>query len=450
MEEIRGPGYRIVLTSDIHPITWDPREGVIRAPRIVFELDARISAAGEALASLLIPPVEVESGWARELVDKYRTRLVAEQAADLAQRIGGVAGLARVEEPFFPLARAWISWRINGCLLHKALDPEELRPIYKPYMERVGVPVEGGVKLRPSRFRETIAAFTRELQALRVTILGLMARAARHLRPRPPWPGMDCEMPPPPDPSPHVILPEGVYVYECGGAEALAERVVGGAECRPASRTASSFICESPRGRVVVKEYLRMILKWLPAAVASTPYYGYKLSPKTRLYNEYKYLRILRGVVPTPRILAVCGTQANTFMVREYTEGEPVLSSEKSEAWRASGVSLGRIHKSGHVLGDPNPGNFVWKGDAAAVIDAEQAGKLSPRRAAWDLAVYTVYALLFRAREDLVAEGIRAYRREAPQVWAQAEEILSSRKFWTVFAATPNIAVRARRILLES
>jgi len=445
LEEIRGPGYRILVTSDVRPVTWDPREGVIRAPRLALEIDARFSLLGEIVASLLLPPVRVESEWAEGIVGEYRSRVVAEQAADLASRIGGVAGLARVEPQFFPLSRARMYWGVNGCLLAGGLDPEALAKEYVGYLEHAGVPVEGGVRIRPSRFRETIRSYTSRLRAYTASAL---ARMSKLLAPTGAWPGAACQLPPPPDPSRHVILPEGVYVHECRGGSGLAGRLLPGAECRPASRTASSLICERDGERIVVKEYMRMILKWLPAVAASTPYYGYQLSPKARLYNEYRYLRILRAVVPTPRIYAVCGTQSNTFMAREFMEGEPVLESRDPGAWRLSGVSLARIHKSGHALGDPNPGNFVVAGGVAGVIDAEQARKLTPTRAAWDLAVYVVYGLLFGAPEDLLAEGVRAYRGEAPEAWGEAEKILSSRRFWTVFAATPNIAVKARRILL--
>jgi len=198
-----------------------------------------------------------------------------------------------------------------------------------------------------------------------------------------------------------------------------------------------------------VKEYHRMLVKWIPAAVASARAYRYLLSPRARMANEHRYFRLLRGVVETPRVLVVCADQARAAMARSFVEGDPVLSTRDPSAWEASGEALARVHGAGHVLGDPNPGNFVYRGGGVAVIDAEQASRYTPVRAAWDLAVYTVYALLFGAPEELVARGLEAYARSAPRA-REVAAAASRPGFWAPLAPLGPLAVKARRLVASA
>ncbi len=441
---VEGPGYRLMVQRGPRGLSWRDRE--VRVGSTLLELDADFGFLGEAVAGLLLPRVRVEGEWLERVVERYRVRVVAEQAADLATRLGRLALEALVDPAFFPLSRMTLYWGVNGCFYRDSWDPEGLRSEYEGLVEAAGDMEGSGVRLRPARYREVIQSYASRLRA---AAGGLLARASTILAPGEAWPGRSCGPGEPPgDPGGLVRLPEGRVYYSCPGARGLAEAILGaGASCRRPSWTASSFVCESPRGRIVVKEYYKMIVKWLPAALASARSYGYILTPKKRMYNEYRYLVELRRIVETPRILAVCGDQARAVMAREYVEGEPVLGSRDPGAWRASGEALARIHSAGYALGDPNPGNFVVSPRGVAVVDAEQAKRYSERRGAWDLAVYTVYALLFREPEELVAEGLRAYRSAAPGLAEREAGILRDPGFWAPLAVLGPVAAQARGLL---
>ncbi len=445
MEEIQGPGYRIRVAPGVSPPSWDPEERVLTVGLTVLEFDARLGILGETVAGLLLPPLTHIPERLARIIDDYRARIVAEQAADLGQRIGGVAGLARVRPSYFPVSRAVMLWKSIGCLLHGGLDPDRLDDEYSPYSWAAGDEAGGYVRIRPARFKKVITA---NLSRLRLMTSAALASISKQLSTA--WPGVACgSLPEKPDPSGLVLLPEGAYHYDCPGGEDLAARLLGpGTRCKVPQWTSSTLVCQGPTGeRVAVKEYLRMIVKWLPASIASASKYGYVIGPKTRLYNEYRYLRFLRGVVRTPGILAVCGDQVRALMAREYLEGTPVLGSQDPGHWALSGEALARIHKSGTVLGDPNPGNFVVEGSSVGIVDAEQAKKYTVRRGAWDLAVYVYYASLFGTPPELTAEGLRAYAGEAPDLWGEESRILSRKKYWAPFTVVPGALSRSLEAL---
>ena len=448
---IDGPGYRLLVVEGLAPVTWEEGEGlaIIRAPRIALELDAYLGVLGEAVAGLLLPPVRVEGpGWLERIVEDYRSRVVAEQAADMVVRLGRLALEARLRPSALPVSRMTLYWGVNGCLYGKALDPDALDEEYRGYAELVGSLEGGYLHLRPARYRRVLQAAASRIRALAARGV---ARLASSLAPRGPWPGSRCDPGQPPEPGDLMVLPEGRAFYNCPGGRWLAERILGeNVECVRPGWQYSSMVCSGGAGRIVVKEYYRMIVKWLPAALASAPYYGYILSPKKRLYNEYRHILALRGLVGTPRILGVCGDQARAVMAREYVEGRPVLESRDPRDWEASGVALARIHNGGYALGDPNPGNFLVGPRGVSVIDVEQAKKYTVERGAWDLAVYTVYALLFNSPEELVSSGLRAYAAHASPLAEGEARILASRGFWATLAALGPVAARARSLLLSS
>ena len=446
---VEGPGYTLLVTEGLAPITWEAGAGrvAIRVPRLALELDAHLGVLGEAVAGLLLPRVRVEGPrWLEGLVVDYRSRAVAEQAADLVVRLGRLALEARLRPSLLPASRMALYWGVNGCLYRGALDPDVLDEEYRGLSGLVGTLEGGFLRLRPAKYRQVLRAAASRIRALAAQGA---ARLASTLAPRGPWPGSSCGPGEPPDPGHLMLLPEGLAFYHCRGGRWLAERLLGdGASCERPGWQYSSMVCEGGGRRIVVKEYYRMIVKWVPAALASAPYYGYILSPKKRLYNEYRHLLALRGLVGTPRVYGVCGDQARAVMAREYVEGRPVLGSGDPRDWRASGEALARVHRGGYALGDPNPGNFLVGGGGVSVIDVEQAKKYTVERGAWDLAVYTVYALLFNQPEELIAEGLRAYAGAAGGLAGREARILSSRSFWATLAPLGPVAARARGLIL--
>ncbi len=440
----KGPGYRLVAVDRLIPPSWE--DGEIRVSRLALRLDAEIGALGEAVAGLLLPHVEVEGPrWAWDILESYRRRVAAEQAADLTMRLGRIAGETGFRPSYLPVSRMHLFWRVNGCFYREGLDYEVLDAEWERYASLVGEPAGGGYRPSPRKYREILSYYA---SRIRGGLLGTLAGIARRLAPGQTWPGAKCDLGDPPDPGLLASLPEGVFTYKCSPEDLASPHAGRPVECGKAMPTASSLVCRGPRGRVVVKEYYRMLVKWLPAAAASRPQYRYRVTPRARMANEYQYLRLLRSVVETPRILAVCGDQAKAAMARTFLEGEPVLDSRDPGAWKASGDALARIHEAGYTLGDPNPGNFIVGPHGTGVVDAEQADRYTPRRAAWDLAVYTVYALAFRAPEDLVAEGLRGYAgRRDPSLELR---FLERPSFWASLTPLGPVAVRARRLLLDT
>ncbi|MCE4600374.1 MAG: hypothetical protein F7C38_02255 [Desulfurococcales archaeon] len=446
MEEIQGPGYRIIVDDKAVIPQWNEETRTLSTPRLYLELDAKFSLAGERIAGLLLPPLKAYSDSLEEVINTYRKRVVAEQAADLVSRLGPLTAEARVEASFFPASRAYMLWSTLGCLIGDAINSDETVSAYLEHASVAGV-VEGGlVKVKPRRYREYIVSNIRKLQ---LKTLGMAGNVARYM-------GRIGRMtlnycistPEAPDPSRHVRLPEGRFHYECPGPRELARYYLGVVEsCKRSQWTSSTVICRGEKGdRVAVKEYLRMIVKWLPASIASSPALNYLITPKSRLANEYRHLRVLRSVIPTPRILGVCGDPTKAVMVREFAEGEPVLDSDKPLYWRMSGEALATIHGHGYVLGDPNPGNFVIDGDTVGLVDAEQARGFTARRGAWDLIVYVYYSVLLGKRGDLIVEGLRGYLDGIGALRDEVVRELGDKRLWNWLRILPVQYRRAREV----
>ncbi|MCE4619621.1 MAG: DIPK family protein [Desulfurococcales archaeon] len=448
MAEVRGKGYRVIVEDSAQLPKWSRESRILRVGKQWLEADARFSLFGERMAGLLLPSIEYDEELSR-LVEAYRIRVMAEQAADLQARIGRLASQVRVRPSYFPYSRARLLWHDLGCLIRDGLEPSTLDGEYSPLASRIGSLEDGLVALAPRKYREVLRV---EASKWRIRAAGLLTSIARRLAGELHL----CEagaVGDPVDPSPLVMAPEGDYFHECPKPEGMASRYTGGeASCRRTQWTASTLVCEGPSGRVAVKEYTRMIVKWLPASIAGGGIARYMIRPKARLANEYKYLRLLRDVLPTPRILGFCGQYFQSMMARSFLEGRPVLGSQEPMDWRLSGRALARIHLSGYVLGDANPGNFIASGRGeAGIIDAEQARRFNPRRGAWDLVVYTYYALFFNAPEDLVAEGLRSYTgylaERDPHIMREIEGNLRDPQLWGPLLLAVNVYQKTRRIL---
>ncbi len=450
MAEIRGKGYRVIIEDSTQLPKWNREARVLHVGKQWFEADARLSLFGERIAGLLLPSIDYDEELA-ELVEAYRLRVMAEQAADLQARIGKLISQVRVRPSYFPYSRARLLWHDLGCLVREGLEPSILDNEYSTLASRIGSLEDGLVALAPRKYREVLRV---EASKWRIKAAGLLTSIARRLAGElhlcDPATAGD-----PVDPSPLVATPEGDYFHECPKPEGMASRYTGGeARCKRTQWTASTLVCEGPSGRIAVKEYTRMLVKWLPASIAGGGIARYLIRPKARLANEYKYLRLLRNIIPTPRILGFCGQYFQAMMARSFLEGRPVLGSQEPVDWIASGKALARIHLSGYVLGDANPGNFIASDSGeAGIIDAEQARRFNPRRGAWDLVVYTYYALFFNAPEDLVAEGVRGYAgylaERDPRIMREIGGNLRDPQLWGPLLLAVNVYQKTRRILGE-
>ena len=134
-------------------------------------------------------------------------------------------------------------------------------------------------------------------------------------------------------------------------------------------------------------------------------------------------------------------------MARSYLEGRPVQESGSRGDWANMGMALASIHQGGYTLGDPNPGNFLRGDHGIAVIDAEQARRYRPLRAAWDLAEMALMALFYGAREELVRAAVEGYLGEAPR--AVLGHVLDS-SIWIPLSPLQPFTYTARRIIEDA
>ncbi|MEB3851570.1 MAG: phosphotransferase [Desulfurococcales archaeon] len=418
----------------------------LRVSLTLLRLDAQASLAGERVAGPLLFPVRLSDGCGgdvggevRSIIEAYRRRVVVEQLYDVYVRMGVLAREALVDPAFPPVSRLWLLRRPHACLAAEAVSgPGDLRGVYAGLASGVARLVDGMLALDPPSVKLEFLAAAARTRAVAASV------ASRAPLPRLPWEG-DCSLPGwASNPWSLVRLPEGEYRGPCRDPLELLD----GAQCRQGGgRFTSSYVCDTPRGRVVLKDYMKMALKWIPAAAASSVAVRYRLGPRSRLAADYHYLRLLRGVLPTPRFLALCSDVARAGAVREYVEGTPVLDSREHTHWRAAGAALGLVHEAGYALGDPNPGNFIVPpgGGRPWLIDAEQAREYTRRRGAWDLVVATAYASMFNVEQSLILEMLSAYLDSWPGA-RPTLEAAQSPALWLPLQVVPQ-AARARRLV---
>ncbi len=427
-------------------------------PLTLARLDAQMSLLGEAVAGVFLGLYEVEGECAEisELERGYRRRSLVEVLYDLYERLGGILRISRVDPLYIPSARAFLLRGAIGCAISSQLRDWEarrrLRTVYEDIGELMGLYLPNH-KIDVSRLRTTRRGLLERVRGLIPTALTIYHRGVQGFmgalgsRQR-----GECRIHPAvEDPGVFVELPEGSFTFTNYTPKKLAEEFVGDeVECKRRGFMSSSLICQGSDGRIVVKIYEKMMAKWIPATLASPSEVRYLFTPRARMSNEYYWLRALRKAVETPRIhkLVVSGTR---MMARDYIEGEPVLGQDNPDYWETVGSTLALIHKNGIVLGDPNPGNFIVdieSREAARVVDAEQARHYQSIGGAWDLAVFTVYGLIFGAKEDLIRRAIEAYREEDPELYRKHREVLEEGHGWGGIKLLGPVYLAAKRILL--
>lgn len=432
-----GDGFRLVVVGSN---LWRARAAgeALEVTLPLLRLDALASLAGERAASPLLLPYEFKDcspSMASEvsgIAAAYRRRVVVEQFYDLATRLGSLASDALVD-PLYPAASRL---RLLGRGAPCPSGLEALREEYARHAEGLAFREDGLLRLSTPTLRLEFASIAARIRAV------LLGARPRPLVPRTPWEGAPCR---PPEiverPWSLIRLPEGSYEGFC---EDEPLKLLGRGECRPSQRLTSTYVCSEGDRRFVVKDYMRMALKWIPAAIASSIAIRYRLGPRSRLAAEYRYLRRLRGVLPTPRILGVCSGIARAAMSREYVDGTRVLDSRDPSHWRLAGQGLAQIHQAGYVLGDSNPGNFIadpvgrlW------IVDAEQARSFTTRGAAWDIIVFLAYSGALGVDKSLLRSFVEGYSDS----WGEARRVLelaSSPALWMPLSIIPQTAVAWR------
>ncbi len=410
----------------------------------LLRLDVQAGVFGESLASLLLPATSYDDEL-RPLVESYRRRVVIEEAAELSQRLGPATRKVLVPPEYFPAARMARHALTHACLF--SFTPSQLEVIadaYKPYLGEVGDPSKGGVVISSRKVRSSMASlFTSVLK----TTLSSLGAAGLYL-----WlyqrscrPNRAIA-----DPLALVMPEEGLLVGKCEGVQALREIVLGQDTCRRSSILFSTQVCGEGGRSLVFKDYSYALPKWLLAGLLSAGAYPFRQTPSGRASNEFAHFISLRGVVNTPRIVALCISPVSATMVREYVEGDVVMKSEDPTIWRLAGAALAKVHRAGYALGDPNPGNIVVSDGTPWLIDAEQAGPFTPTRGAWDIAVYYYYARFFGVPGDLVKESLEGYAEGAGDLWARVRASLFNPRVATFLASLPPLLIELMEALKKT
>jgi len=438
--KVVGPGYTLRVVEGSSP-PRQPSPGEIEVGLDLLRLDAEAGVVGESLASLLLPALEFDEEL-RGLVESYRRRVVIEEAAELGQRLGPALRHVRVPALYFPLARMSRHAATHACYF--SLTPqllEALSQAYEAYLPEVGDARDGYVTISPSRVRVSLSSV---FASLFKTVLTAVGSAGLYfwLSPRACGPSPLLL-----DPLAVIMPEEGLISGRCELVEHLSEVLGNSGECRRSSLLFSARICEGGDEKVVIKGYAYAVPKWLIAGLLSLGAYPFRQTPSGRASNEYAHFIALRRVVRTPRVLGLCVSPLNASMAREYVEGEVVMNSRDPGAWEAGGEVLARVHRGGFALGDPNPGNIVISGGEEYLIDAEQAGRFTPVKGAWDLAVYYYYARFFGAPRDLVAESLRGYVKGVGGLWNEVRRELLGPRVAPFIAAMPPFMVELLELL---
>ncbi len=407
--------------------------GALQAPLNLANLDVEYSLLGERIASIFLADYTVEAN-SKECIEKieqlaysYRKRILVEQLEDLHRRIGGIVKLVSLEPSYVPVSRALLLGGEPVCRIQQALenDKKKLNNIYEKIGHMLGLLDNNRINLNKLKeeymklslkFREALAHTSiRGPFRLAGIVIDKCQKIKQELV----------------EPGSLVRLPEGKLLLSSKKLEELLAKISkGNWKCKQSSFTSSSLICNNNGRRVIVKIYEKMQVKWIPAFLASPPPVRYLVSARSRLSNEYYWLLHLRRITKTPRIFYLSAGLFSRIMIREYIEGTPVLSSKSSEYWMAAGRELAKIHRHGYVLGDPNPGNFIYSEDYVSIVDAEQARPYSLIAGSWDLVVFVVYALLFNADKSLISDAISAYADSVPSLYKAEKEYLLSGKGW--------------------
>ncbi len=442
---IESPTYEIEVCSNciLNLISKPPK-----TPFYMLSLDAEYGILGEKLAGIFLGPFHIEGDCKEKilrLVETYRKRIILEQLHDLHTRIGKITMLAQIDPYYIPLSRSILLGKNPYCNVIENYfegDPSGLRKEYSRLAGTLGVLRDGSINLvvLEELYKKLSNRLREFLSSTSIRIPGRLL-----------WFPLDGECKSNIiDPGELILLPEGRLSLLVSRPEDLLSEHLGGTwRCEQATFLASSLKCtrNNDNKKVIAKIYEKMQVKWIPAYIASPAPVRYLVSSRARLSNEYYWLRRLRDTIYTPRIFLVSASHSSRIMIREYLEGVPVLSSRSSKHWVEAGKSLAEIHSAGYALGDPNPGNFIYREEDIALIDAEQARRYSLEAGAWDLVVFVVYSIVFGADKNLVRTAIKGYASVDPGGFQSIKELLLSGKGWGGVRLLPIYYHTAKKII---
>ncbi|AFZ70543.1 Mn2+-dependent serine/threonine protein kinase [Caldisphaera lagunensis DSM 15908] len=445
--EIKGINYKIKIVNGFKLPTFENNTLVVGD--LIFSADVKLSTLGDVVSGLLIPPVEYDDT-IKSLVEYYKLRVTIEQAYEISQRYGELANKIRIPIEFIPLSRMQPLRNIYSCIFNDVIDKigvEGLRKEYEDYIKNIGSNVNGNINLNFDLLNISTNKIMGNIG--KNVILGFLTMYSGNNFSI----GKTCK----PNelienPYSLLSLPEGSILNSCNDLDNYIKNILGyNYSCKRPGLLFSSQICENDKNKVVIKEYMYGTLKWFMAGAVSASIFPFKETPLARLGNEYNSLIDLRKIVNTPKILSICIDKYEYKMMREFIKGEVVLKSKNPYVWSDLGSTLALIHNNNRTLGDSNPGNFVVTDeDKMTLIDAEQVSNYTPKKAAWDIAVFYAYARTFQANSRLVREALGSYVNSRPKdEWKKVLNYIKGPHLTMLMTPLPNLLTELRLTLRE-
>lgn len=349
-------------------------EDALIAPPWMIRLDLEHGILGDLVAGAFLVPYDQISEGLRPLVMSYRSSVLREEKEFLASFMGDALPLVGVSKGALVVLRMLRLWGRFGHIYRRCLE----EPTALSYAEDVSA---GEIR----RLFWSLWVGRVDKEELIERFLGLAA---------------DMK-----------LVSRGFGETEIGLSRRAMKKIesIVGKEftCRRTGLIYSTYLCEGPHGRVVMKDYGTSAVKWVPATLVSAPVARYRTDPRERAVAEVLYSAILRRVIRTPKMLFL-GLGKDIVTIREYVIGAPLILDPRQDSWERAGRALAEIHDAGYALGDANPGNFVIS-DEVSVIDLEQTRRASDREKLWDIATLLIYSNLMSIRCKLIDSFLESY-----------------------------------------
>ncbi|MEM1686147.1 MAG: hypothetical protein QXO93_06160 [Acidilobaceae archaeon] len=420
MEEVvaaRGYSFEIILSNSFFKPTFS--NGILRSPRILFELDAKYGVFGDSLAGLLLSPLEYIDPSISDLVDSYRSSVVAEEAIGIKSMLGLLSTIISVKPELYIISRMVKLSELYGAIYSNILERRGLEALsYARKLIGLGKP-----RRLYSRFYKIVSSSLAHKMELSDLI-----REYRLLD------------------APRGLV-RSVSLSESLDNIRIAELYTGDSiECTRLSILYSVYKCVGSRGTVIVKDYRVSSTKWIPAFLASAPTVRYRVDYRERALAELIYTKLIGRIIRTPEIIALHLGRASTIAVKEHIHGSPLVEESNPKYWSIAGRALAKIHLANYSLGDANPSNFIVD-DSIALVDLEQARRASIREKAWDIVTVIAYSHLLGLKSGLLESMLKTYSDTLGEDTRILAREFKKIKYWIPYTIMPYMLPVALSIL---
>lgn len=406
MEEVvEGYNFKVIARSGLFKPSFNGE--TLITPWKLLELDATMGLLGDSLAGILLAPIREATPRVSKLVEVYRSRVIAEESSWVKEILGSLSKVTLVKPELYPLLRM--------------MRVQRYCRVYVEALQDLGLEAL-------SYARSLASTHARYTSATLLSLPPLQGFTCSDIKP--PHPQVDLKL--------LIAIPEGYLDVGILGYELLVQRHLGEpVSCSRVSILYSVMTCRGPRGVIAVKDYTMSSFKWIPAFLASSLASRFQRDPRDRAVTELVYSKLLRGIVRTPRTIALHVRDGRVVSLREYIDGYPLLSLDNPVYWGVVGGILARIHSSGYSLGDANPSNFLVTPSDVALIDLEQARRANVERMAWDLITVIAYSHLMNINSKLIEELLEGYASEIGELKTKVGEELLKPRYWIPYTLIP-------------